>query len=53
MTRRIKVKGIRKEVVSASDLAMVYWLLGKAAVEDKRRREAEAKQDDRETAYER
>jgi hypothetical protein len=41
--RRVKVRGIRKEEISADQLAVVFWLLGKAAVEERRQREAEEK----------
>jgi hypothetical protein len=40
---RIKVRGIRKETISSDELALVYWLLAKRAVEQKRERDAEAK----------
>lgn len=39
MQRRIKVKGIKREVVSADDLAYVYFTLSKARIQEKRRRE--------------
>lgn len=43
MTRRIKVRGVRREVLDDDKLALAYWLMAKAAVEEKRRREAEEK----------
>jgi hypothetical protein len=36
--RRIKVRGIRREEIDTEQLALVYWLMAKRAVEDKRRR---------------
>lgn len=39
MTRRIKVRGIKREVVNADDLAYVYFTLGKQRIQEKRRRE--------------
>ncbi len=41
MTRRIKVRGVRRETLDEDKLALAYWLLAKAAVEQKREREAE------------
>lgn len=37
--RRIKVRGIRKGEIDSDQLALVYWLMAKRAVEDKRERE--------------
>ncbi len=45
MTKQIKIKGIRRAEVDTSILAHAYWLMAKRAVEEKRRREAEAKKD--------
>ncbi len=39
--RRIKVRGIRKEEIDSDQLALVYWLMAKRAVEEKRQRDAE------------
>lgn len=39
MTRRIKVRGIRKEEIDSEQLALVYWLMAKRAVEEKRERD--------------
>jgi hypothetical protein len=41
--KRIKVKGIRRAEIDTDQLALVYWLLAKRAVEEKRQREAEDK----------
>jgi hypothetical protein len=41
--KRIKVRGIRKDEVDTDQLALVYWLMAKRAVEEKRQREREAK----------
>jgi hypothetical protein len=43
MARRIKVKGIKKEVISSQDLAMIYWLQAKRVLREKREREAQEK----------
>ena len=37
--RRIKVRGIRNEDIDSDQLALVYWLMAKRAVEDKRERD--------------
>jgi hypothetical protein len=41
--KRIKVRGERRKELDASAIAFVYWRLGKLAVEEKRRRQAEDK----------
>ena len=41
--RRIKVKGVRREEIDADKLALAFWLMAKAAVEQKREREAAEK----------
>jgi hypothetical protein len=41
MTRRIKVKGVRKSEIDSEQLALVYWLQAKRVLRE--RREAEAK----------
>jgi len=41
--RRIKVRGIRREEIDTNQLALVYWLMAKRAVEHKRKREADEK----------
>jgi hypothetical protein len=43
MARRIRVRGVRREPLDEDKLALALWLMGKAAVEEKRRREAEEK----------
>jgi hypothetical protein len=52
MTRRIKVRGVRRETLDADRLALAYWLMAKSAVEEKRRREAEEKKRRRRTGPE-
>jgi hypothetical protein len=42
-SRRIRVRGIRREEIDADKLALAYWLIAKRAVEDKRGREAAEK----------
>lgn len=41
--KHISVRGIRKGEIDADQLALVYWLMAKRAVEVKRQREAEEK----------
>jgi hypothetical protein len=41
--KRIKVRGIRKDEIDTDQLALVYWLMAKRAVEEKRQREREDK----------
>jgi hypothetical protein len=41
MTRHIRVKEVRREVLDDDKLALALWLLAKSAVESKRAREAE------------
>jgi hypothetical protein len=50
--KRIKVRGIRKDEIDTDQLALVYWLMAKRAVEDKRRRELEEKKQRRASAKE-
>lgn len=52
MTRRIKVRGVRRETLDEDKLALAYWLMAKSAVEEKRRREAEEKKRRRTTGRE-
>jgi hypothetical protein len=40
-TRRITVKGIKREVISSEDLALIYWLQAKRVLREKREREAQ------------
>ena len=37
--KRIKVRGIRKDEIDTDQLALVYWLMAKRAVEEKRERD--------------
>lgn len=41
MTRHIRVKGVRREVLDEDKLSLALWLMAKAAVEAKRARDAE------------
>lgn len=41
--KRLRVRGIRKDEIDTDQLALVYWLMAKRAVEDKRRRDLEEK----------
>ncbi len=44
MQRRIRVKGVRREEIDSEQLALVYYLMGKRLVQEKRQRaEAERK----------
>ncbi len=42
-TRRIKVKGIRKDEIDTEHLALIYWLQAKRVLREKREREAQEK----------
>jgi hypothetical protein len=43
-TRRIKVKGIKRDEIDTEQLALIYWLMAKRALAEKRARtEAEKK----------
>lgn len=52
-SKRIKVKGVKKREVSTDDLAYIYYLMGKAALRERREREAQAKAKRREGKHER
>jgi hypothetical protein len=43
MTRRIKVKGIRKSEIDSEQLALIYWLQAKRVLRERREREAAEK----------
>jgi hypothetical protein len=43
MTRRIKVKGVRKSEIDTEQLALVYWLQAKRILREKREREEKEK----------
>lgn len=38
MQRRIRVRGIRREEIDSEQLALVYYLMGKRLVQEKRQR---------------
>jgi hypothetical protein len=42
-TRRIRVKGIRKDEVDTEQLALIYWLQAKRVLRERREREAQEK----------
>lgn len=42
-TRRIKVKGVRKDQLDTEQLAMIYWLQAKRVLRERRQREERAK----------
>ena len=42
-TRKIRVRGVRREVISPEDLALIYWLQAKRVLREKREREDEEK----------
>jgi hypothetical protein len=42
-TRRIRVKGIKREEIDTEQLALVYWLQAKRVLREKREREAQEK----------
>ena len=46
-TRRIKVKGIRKDEIDTEQLALIYWLQAKRVLREKREREAQEKAEGR------
>jgi hypothetical protein len=42
-TRRIRVKGIKRDEIDVEQLALVYWLQAKRVLREKREREAREK----------
>jgi hypothetical protein len=42
-TRRIKVKGIKRDEIDTEQLALIYWLQAKRVLREKREREAQEK----------
>jgi hypothetical protein len=42
-TRRIRVKGVKREEIDTEQLALVYWLQAKRVLREKREREAKEK----------
>jgi hypothetical protein len=42
-TRRIRVKGIKKDEIDTEQLALIYWLMAKRQLKEKREREAQEK----------
>ena len=42
-SRRIKVKGIKKDEIDTEQLALIYWLQAKRVLREKREREAAEK----------
>lgn len=39
MTRRIRVRGVRRETPDVEQLALIYWLQAKRVVRERRERE--------------
>jgi hypothetical protein len=42
-TRRIRVKGIKKDEIDTEQLALIYWLQAKRVLRERREREAREK----------
>jgi hypothetical protein len=42
-SKRIKVKGVRRDEIDTEQLALIYWLLAKRSLREKRAREAQEK----------
>ena len=42
-TRRIKVKGVRRDEIDTEQLALIYWLQAKRVLREKRERDAQEK----------
>ena len=40
MTRRIRVKGVRRQELDTEQLALIYWLQAKRVLRERREREA-------------
>jgi hypothetical protein len=47
-TRRIKVKGVRREEIDSEQLSLIYWLQAKRVLRERREQEAKAKAKQRE-----
>jgi hypothetical protein len=46
--RRIKVKGIKRDEIDTEQLALIYWLMAKRQLRERREREAQEKAKHRE-----
>jgi hypothetical protein len=42
-SKRIQVKGVRKDEIDTEQLALIYWLQAKRILRERREREAKAK----------
>ena len=42
-SRRIKVKGVRRDEIDTEQLALIYWLQAKRVLRERREREAQEK----------
>jgi hypothetical protein len=42
-SRRIKVKGVKRDEIDTEQLALIYWLQAKRILREKREREAQEK----------
>ncbi len=43
-SRRIKVKGVRRDEIDAEQLALIYWLQAKRVLRERREREAKERE---------
>jgi len=41
--RTIRVQGVRRDIISPEELALIYWLQAKRVLREKREREAQEK----------
>jgi hypothetical protein len=41
MSRRIRVKGVRRDEIDTEQLALIYWLQAKRVLRERREREAQ------------
>lgn len=53
MTRKIKVKGVRRKELDTEQLALVYWLQAKRVLRERREREEQERQQRKERQSER
>ncbi len=42
-SRRIKVRGVRRDEINTEQLALIYWLQAKRVLRERREREAKAR----------
>jgi hypothetical protein len=53
MTRKIKVKGVRRKELDVEQLSLVYWLQAKRVLRERREREEQERQRQKECRDER